>query len=106
MSGLKTMFSVSLYPGGRGYTTEHHEPPARIYFNSKEEKVKYVEGERKFCTIAYAEFNGAFTNSQREEKRIEWLKRRSIYATKEGYAPSMNDQSVWIYRPPMTKQPV
>lgn len=105
MSGFKTDFSVSIYPGGHGFK-QGDEPPARIYFSSNEEKEAYVAEEQKFCAVAAAEFNGALSNAERTSKRIELLKRRSFFASKKGYAPTMADKSVWTYRPPIENKTV
>ena len=94
----KTDFSVTVYPGDAGWGDED---PARIYFPSKEVKEQYVEEEKKFCATATAEFNGAISKSDREEKRREMLKRRAFFANKQGYAPSMRSRKMWFFRPPM-----
>lgn len=97
---VKTDYNVAVFPNGAGWGEEN---PARIYFPDQETKDAFVQNEGKFCSEAYAAFNGARDKAEREELRKELLKKRAFFAQKVGYAPLMKDQKMWMFQPPRDK---
>lgn len=93
---VKTPFSLPVYPHGKGWGEKGE--PAKLYFPDKETKDKYVSQEYKFCAAEYIAFNGATSKTEREEARIELLKKRSLFAQKWGFGPSMKDNKMWFYK--------
>jgi len=97
---VQTKFHISIFPGGAGWNKQN---PAQIYFTSATVKEKYVDKERKFCSGEMARFSGAISKKERDETRCAYLKRRAFFAAQQGYGPSMRDNGMWFYRPPVDK---
>ena len=89
------LYSVSIYPDG---LTEDNEytAPSKIFFESKEEKDKYIKLENRYCYKQIVEHAGAFPMKARYSAKRALEKRRVEFAGAVNYAPSNGNKRVWI----------
>ena len=83
------MRSINIYP------ESFINRPAKVLFDTNEEKETYIKNEWNYCLKTYNDFLTA-NNSEKEKKKNDLMKCRVQFARKVGYSPQKTNKYVWI----------